>query len=135
MKATTLCLIVVLCLLAGNRTYAVQKTDSTKTAKIETAGNDSDTYELVVLDPSYETFLVSQPPMNFYSESYYKNWNMQYVSIWNEKFVTAAHTGLFENEIDYNPSVNYGLELEYRLYYFFRFFEKKNHVILIRRGN
>jgi hypothetical protein len=99
----------------------------------DTAGADSTGYELVVLDPGYETFLASQPFREYYSESYYKLWNRQYVTEWNIRYTTQTGTGLYETYIDYDPEINYGLELEYRLYYYFRFFEKENRVLLVPR--
>ena len=114
---------------------SVQKDDSSKVAKIEVKNNDTSQYELIVFDPAYETFLITQPPMNFYSESYYRTWNTQYVNIWNDRYLSQTKSGLYENSIDYDPTIGYGLELEYKLYYFFRFFEKKNHISLIPRGN
>ena len=114
--------------------YSIQKADSSKAVKINSAGNDSTQYELIVFEPGYESYLISQPSMEYYSESYYKTWNTLYVSEWNTRFTSNAFSGLYENYIDYDPKIEYGIKLEYQLYYFFRYFEKTNNVVLIPRG-
>jgi hypothetical protein len=107
--------------------------------KIETgtADNDSTEYELVVFDPAYETFLASQPyPKWYYSNEYYRNWNIQYVTEWNYRHDNPSTYGSFyETRIDYNPNIDYGLDLNYRLYQYFQFIEKEYGIVLIpRRG-
>jgi hypothetical protein len=102
--------------------------------KMDTVTADSVDYELIVLDPAYESFLVTQPPAAHYSKQYYKSWNRQYVSEWNYRYRAGPADGLYENSIDYGPAIDYDIELEYRLYYFFRFFETKHNVRLINRS-
>ena len=93
---------------------------------------DSVEYELIVLDPGYETFLATQKPMEFYAQSYYEQWNHRYVIEWNYRHMQPLRYGdIYETYIDYQPSVDYGLKLNYRLYYYFRFFEKENGVDLL----
>jgi len=107
-------------------------------AKTETENADSTEYELLVFDPSFETFLATQPyPEWYYSDDYYRNLNIQYVSEWNYRHDNPLVYGNFyETKIDYNPNVDYGLELNYRLYQYFRFIEKEYGIVLIaNRGN
>lgn len=98
-------------------------------------GEDSVEYELIVLDPRYESWLATQPPANFYSQQYYENWNHRYVTEWNHRHNHPLRYGNFyETYIDYDPSVDYGLELNYRLYNYFRFIEHAYGIVLIPRG-
>jgi hypothetical protein len=134
MKTLKLLLSLVLIFLVSSG-YAIPK-DSIKTMSIkhDTINNDSTEYDIEVLDPAFDSYLITQPPKDFYPESYYKGWNKQYVAIWNERYLSQAHTGLYETYIDYDPKIEYGLNVEYKLYYFFHFFEKKTGVVLIPRG-
>ena len=100
----------------------------------DTAVEEETEYELIVLEPGYEAYLVTQFPMEYYSENYYKTWNQQYVTEWNIRFLSGPHRELFENKIYYDLMTNYGMELEYRLYYFFRFFEDKYDITLVYRA-
>jgi hypothetical protein len=121
---------IVLFLLAS----AVSLQAQGDTLRIEPAGEPSDSveYELIVLDPGYEAFLVTQPSKEFYSQHYYENWNMRYVTEWNNRYRQPHIYGdLYQTYIDYRTTIDYGLELNYRLYYYFRFFEKENNVDLL----
>jgi len=51
---------------------AQEKADtSNKLIQADTAQQDTTEYEIVVLSPGYETFLMKQPPMGHYSKKYY----------------------------------------------------------------
>jgi hypothetical protein len=94
--------------------------------------DDSVEYELIVIDPGYESFLLMQKPMEFYSQSYYESWNQRYVTEWNYRHSQPLRYGdMYETYIDYSPHTDYGPELNYKLYYYFQFFEKKHGVNLL----
>lgn len=95
--------------------------------------NEEDEYDIIVLDTQYETYLVSiARPMNFYSESYYKNRNRIYVTEWNMRHSQpfSYDPDFYAVRIDYEPNVDYGLKLEYKLYNFFEFIKWKYKVDL-----
>jgi hypothetical protein len=94
--------------------------------------SDSVEYELIVMDLGYESFLLTQPHMEYYSQHYYEMWNSRYVMEWNYRHGQPLVYGdIYETYIDYRDDIDYGLELNYRLYYYFRFFEQKNGVDLL----
>jgi hypothetical protein len=96
---------------------------------------DSTEYELIVMDSKFESWLISQPPAHYYSQQYYENWNQQYVAEWNSRHNNPTRYGNFyQTKIDYNPHIDYGLELNYKLYYYFRFIKKEYDIVLIQRG-
>ena len=96
---------------------------------------DSTQYELLILDSKFESWLATQPPANYYSQSYYENWNQRYVSEWNMRHNNPLRYGSFyETHIDYDPNTDYGLELNYQLYYYFRFIEEEYGIELVQRG-
>ena len=104
--------------------------DTTKT-------EDSTEYELIVMDSGFESWLATQPPANYHSRQYYETWNRQYVNEWNQRHNSPIQYGdFYETKIDYDPNVDYGLELNYKLYYYFLFIEDEYGITLIRRrGN
>jgi hypothetical protein len=109
---------------------AQDKKDNLKVVK-DTITADSTEYELVVLDPGFETWLLTKP-MNMHSESYYESHNRIYVSEWNSRYMNPGlHRDLYETFIDYRPEIHYGLEFNYRLYYYFKYFEEVNGIDLI----
>lgn len=108
-----------------------QKNDEEKTLSFEK--NDEEEYDIIVLDPQYETYLVSiARPMEFYSENYYKNRNQMYVTEWNLRHSQPFryNPDFYAVRIDYEPNKDYGLKLEYKLYNFFEFIKWKYKVDL-----
>ena len=83
-------------------------------------------YELIVLDPGFDTwFAITWSPAKDRSVQYYALWNQQYVSAWNYK-ATNPHTSiLFDSIIMYDSTVDYGMEVERKLYYYFRWVDTK----------
>jgi hypothetical protein len=121
---------------ACNSNKKVVKNNAGERVEIE-AVDDSTEYELIVFDPGYESFLITQPyPKNYYSNEYYKNWNIQYVTEWNYRYDHPDVYGdFYETRIDYDPSIDYGLDFNYRLYQYFQFIDKQYGIVLIsRRG-
>ena len=96
---------------------------------------DSVEYELLVFEPGFESYLAKvQHLKEFYGNDYYKNWNIQYVAEWNVRAINPIRYGSFyENQIDYQWNINYGLDLNFTLYQFFQFIEEKYKIVLIKR--
>jgi hypothetical protein len=107
-----------------------QKTKQTN-ARADTLKVDSLEYELVIIDPGFDSWLATQPPRDFYSNDYYASKNRLYVSEWNQRYMSGRRRDLFESYVDYNPNIDYDIDLNYRLYYYFRYFEEKNGIKLI----
>jgi hypothetical protein len=95
--------------------------------------NDENEYDIIVLDTEYNMYLLSiAKPMKFYSEEYYKTKNIMYVSEWNSR-VSKPHRydpNFYSMRIDYLPTENYGINLEYKLYNYFQFIKWKYKVNL-----
>ena len=89
---------------------------------------EEEEYELIIMDPGYQSWIAAYAkPMGYYSPAYYENQNLQYVAAWNEKVGQQAYYNSanypFENRIDYQAHIDYGLELNYELYWYFRYIE------------
>ena len=97
--------------------------------------NDINEYSLIVLDGGFESYIATKPSAQFYSQQYFENWNKQYVLEWNIRHRNPLrYGGFYETEINYDPMEDYGLELNYRLYYYFQFIKDKYGIVLIDRG-
>lgn|SRR5690606_2024939 len=106
---------------------------TTESASLAFEKNEEDEYDIIVLDPQYETYLASiAKPMHFYSENYYKNKNQVYVTEWNIRHSQpfSYDPNFYSLRIDYDPNMNYGIKLEYKLYNFFEFIKWKYKVDL-----
>ena len=124
-------LTVILLIYIGNVAFGSSFNITKPKIKSDSTSSDSVKYQLIINDPGYDTYLLLQQPMNYYSDDYYKSWNIQYVNEWNNRYMSGPNQQLYDNQIDYNPQTDYGIKLEYRLYYYFKYFEKKNDVRLL----
>jgi hypothetical protein len=98
--------------------------------ELSKAHNDSTEYEILITDPGYESFLAVQKPIDFYSQRYYESWNIYYVTDWNLKvresiYHSPKYQNIFDMYIDYNSNIDYGIDVNYKLYYYFIFVEKR----------
>ena len=108
-----------------------QKKKQDESFRKDTVSVDSLEYRLIVFDPGFETWLAEKPPVNYYSNSFYRTKNVLYVTEWNLRYETGRYGNIYSDYIDYNPKVDYGIDLNYKLYYYFKYFEMKNHVSLL----
>ncbi len=96
---------------------------------------DSTEYELIVSDPPFETwFTLNYNSTKDHANEYYRSWNSQYVSAWNSHYNAGHNPRVFENYIDYDNSIDYGIEVNRKLYYYFRYVEISLKVPILFSG-
>jgi len=145
-KSSLFSFIILIVSAGGLFLFSVNSCKTTKKAEapgqqVELINKDSseqeDTaeYDLIIMDPGFESWLATQPPAEFYSQQYYENWNQRYVTEWNIRHSNPLrYGGFYETHINYDPNVDYGLELNYKLYNYFRYIEEEYGIILVPRG-
>ncbi len=90
--------------------------------------SEEEEFELIIIDPGFRSWFVTnaQSP-GFYSPAYYQTWNERYVIAWNEKVNQQLYYNHrnypFENRINYDPAIDYPVELNYQLYWYFRYIQ------------
>jgi len=87
--------------------------------------NDSLEYEITIIDIGFNSYLATAKPQTFYTVDYLESRNRIYVSFWNERYRNGYKPNFYENEINYKYDIHYGLEVNYLLYNYFKFVEKK----------
>ncbi len=132
MKKTVYLIIMFLTLIQISASG--QKRKEVRNVKADTISLDSLEYELTIIDPGFETWLVTQPSKEFHSQLFYEQRNHQYVTEWNQRYLSGRGRGSYDSYIDYQYGTEYGLDLNYKLYYYFRYFEQTNRVRLINSG-
>ena len=129
MKKTVFIILVILTAIQTNGFS--QKKRERERIKADTTSVDSLEYRLIIMDPGFDTWLVTKPAKEFYSNEYYALKNLFYVAEWNLRYLTASNKGLYDTYIDYNFNTDYGLDINYKLYYYFKYFEETNHISLV----
>jgi hypothetical protein len=86
--------------------------------------NDELEYEIIIIEPGFEAWLATQPPMGHYEISFLENRNRRFVLSYNDRVNNDKSRLIYEQEINYNYTVHYGLEVNYLLYNYFLYFQK-----------
>lgn len=90
--------------------------------------NDSLQYEIIILDLGFTAYLASiARPEGFYSQSYLETRNRTWVSTWNQRALNPSRFNqrIYENRIDYQAGLDYGYDVNYKLFNYFLFAQKK----------
>lgn len=90
--------------------------------------NDSVEYEIIILEPGFFNWLQSiARPEGYYSQSFLENRNNIMVITWNQRVMqpNLFNPNLYELQINYNPGIDYGYEVNYKLYNYFIYFQRK----------
>ncbi|WP_272151957.1 DUF6146 family protein [Tenacibaculum aiptasiae] len=95
--------------------------------------NDSLEYEITILDPGFNNYLKTiARPVGFYSQSFLETKNRIYVTIWNSRANNSLgfNPNIYGNQIDYSPHINYGYDVNYKLFNYFEFAQRKYRIRL-----
>lgn len=87
--------------------------------------NDELEYEILILEPGFQSWLATQPPMGHYGIYHLESNNRRFVLEYNNRVINYKSRKLYEQEINYEPTVSYGLEVNYLLYNYFIYFQQK----------
>jgi hypothetical protein len=113
---------------------AVSISDEEKMAFEEQEGDtvkiasDSTEYEIIIIEPGFNFWLNSiARPEGYYSQNYLENRNQILVMNWNQRALQPLRYNgdLYQMQIDYDPNIDYGYEVNYKLYNYFIFFQRK----------
>jgi hypothetical protein len=129
MKKIVVILIVISIALSCKTTTKAIKNDSNSLQKVSDTvriANDEIQYEVIIIDPGFNSFLYGQAkPRGFYSELYLESRNQIYVIEWNNRVMQPQrfNPNLYEMRIDYDPNIHYGYEVNYLMYNYFIYFQ------------
>ena len=99
------------------------KKESNDTIKIV---NEELKYEVIIIEPGFDYWLQSTAhPRGFYSQSYLENKNRLWVSEWNSRVLQPFryNPNLYEMTINYDPTIDYGYEVNYLIYNYMVYFQ------------
>lgn len=116
----------------GTPNKAFVKNNDQKEEPVRIA-NDSLEYEIIIFDIGFNNYLNSiARPMGFYEQSFLEARNIVYVTEWNIRAMnpTRYDPNIYENVIDYQPHIDYGMEVNYKLYNYFQFAQRKYNMRL-----
>jgi hypothetical protein len=133
LKVSALVLLSVLVFSCG-----IQRgTSGSKVGKLDIRDTisvkDSTEYDLIVFDSGFDYWLNSRSfSKNQYSNDYLQTMNNQYSREWNRRYSLGDRR--IESNIDYNVTIKYDFEFNYKLFMYFKYFEETNRMKLLNMG-
>jgi hypothetical protein len=91
--------------------------------------SDKTEYEIIIFEPGFNYWLKSRArPEGYYSQSFLESRNNILVIEWNIRVNQPQryNSTLYDLRIDYDRNIDYGYELNYKLYNYFVYFQIKN---------
>lgn len=120
-----LLLLVVSC----NSSKSISEThqeDEVPEEDIVRLNSDALEYEIIIIEPGFNSWLIRMAqPEGYYSQSYMETRNWMMVQEWNSRVMQPSRfdPNLYQLRIDYSHGINYGYELNYKLYNYFIYFQ------------
>jgi hypothetical protein len=102
---------------------------------IEIEADDSIGYELETFDLNFESwYVIHDNPAEYHAQTYYEEWNSRYVDAWNFNATDMQKGSFFEPIVGYDPTVDYGFELNHKLFYYFQYVENVLKIQIMEGG-
>jgi hypothetical protein len=90
--------------------------------------NPESNYRIIIIEPGFNFWLQSVArPEGYYSQTFLENRNRVYVSEWNNRVINGMQYDpqLYQLQINFDSFVDYGYEVNYKLYNYFIYFQRK----------
>ena len=129
MKNLVLILVLVVSFIGCNSTSKTTNSNNDITQKSQDTvriANDSIEYEIIIIEPGFNSWLETRAkPKGFYSQSYLETRNQFFIMEWNNRVnqPNRYNPSLYEMRIDYSPHIDYGYDVNYKLYNYFIYFQ------------
>ncbi|WP_108425598.1 DUF6146 family protein [Flagellimonas amoyensis] len=101
--------------------------DSAEEEPVEIKDEETE-YEIIIIEPGFYTWLQSiARPEGYYSQSFLESRNAIMVINWNQRVLQPSmyNPNLYEMQINYDPNIDYGYDVNYKLYNYFVYFQRK----------
>ncbi len=89
--------------------------------------NPENEWEIIIIEPGFNFWLQSiAKPRDYYSQQFLEARNRFWTVEWNNRVLNSRENrNLYLWPIDYNPSIDYGYEVNYKLYNYLVYFQRK----------
>ena len=126
-------ILVILVAIVGFYSCDSSKSAMKGTADAVTANdtiriaNDSLEYEILIIEPGFNTWILTQPPKGYYGIPFLEARNRNFVIEYNNRVLNPQRYSsiLYTQQINYEMGTHYGLEVNYMLYNYFLYFQQR----------
>lgn len=119
------CFGIYSCKTSNKVSASIPETNKTSNDTVRIANNELE-YEIIIIEPGFNNWLLGRAkPKGYYSLQFLENRNRLFVSEWNNRVLQPQRykPNLYEMLIDYRPHIDYGYDVNYKLYYYFIYFQ------------
>ncbi len=120
-----ICFGIYSCKTSNKVTTSTSEINTTSQDTVRIA-NDKLEYEILIIEPGFNSWLIGRAkPEGYYSQQFLENRNRLFVTEWNSRVLQPQRyaPNLYEMQIDYQPHIDYGYEVNYKLYNYFIYFQ------------
>jgi len=124
-------LFPVFILLLAWSCSSVQKTGTSE--KHFVIISDSTEYEITIIDTEFDLwYLLNYSEAKDHTNEYYRSKNQVGVINWNGNYNRGRYQRVIENYINFDNSIDYGIEVNRKLYWYFKYTEDKFKIRLLQ---
>jgi len=118
MKPSYFVVMIALLILGCSPVKKLSKTSATLTP----TNQDSTEYEILIIDPQFDQwYILNYSPAKDHSKEFYRGQNLVGVTNWNNYYSAGQYSKIIESLIDYRPNIDYGIEVDRKLYWYFKY--------------
>ena len=101
--------------------------ETVKTSAVLTHDSlDSTEYDVVVIDPAFDQWYILNYSLALdHSNEYYRNQNIIAAGNWNEYYRMGRYPGIIACFLDYQPGIEYGIEVNRTLFWYFKYIKSQ----------
>lgn len=109
------------------------KNTSETSAKLNRTPADSTEYELVITDIHFDSwYTMNYSDAKDRTNEYYHSKNLVAASRWNDYYRRGKYIDVVDSYLDYQPQIDYGIELNRKLFWYFTFVEDNYGINLFK---
>ncbi|MDY0103615.1 MAG: DUF6146 family protein [Lentimicrobium sp.] len=94
---------------------------------------DSTEYKILIIDPDFDRwYMMRYSPSMDRSNETYRSMNIIGVQNWNSFYERGKYPNAIGSYLNYQTNIDYGLEVNRRLYWYFKYIEETYRIRLLR---
>lgn len=122
--------ILIIALLAISCTSQKEVTTDKSSTKVV---SDTSGYDVLIIDPEFDRWYSMRFSQSMdRSDQYYSSMNDLAARNWNDYYHRGRYNRIIDSYLNYNPAIEYGIETNRKLYWYFKFVEERYGIRLLR---
>ena len=94
---------------------------------------DNTEYNILIIDPGFDRWYMMRYSSSMdRSNEFYKSMNNIGAQNWNDFYNRGKYPKVIGSYLSYNPSIDYGLDVNRRLYWYFKYIEENFRIRILR---